>query len=106
MVVLLRSKSAGAVMTGIIKSTKYEDCEFKVEHGIPLAKENNRGKPEKYPWSKMKVGDSFFVPASDLMDRKKAQNSVSSCGRKARCLGRFVTRITESPLGVRVWRMS
>lgn len=43
---------------------------FKIEKGIPLPKAI-RGKPKKYPWHEMDVGDSFVggVSARSLVSR-------------------------------------
>lgn len=77
---------------------------IKVERGIPVPKRSRRGKP-RYPWDKMRVGDSFLVecPKNEAI---KAQNTVSSCGAAwaRKHGGQFTTRAVDG--GVRVWRIS
>lgn len=70
---------------------------IKVDKGIP-APERENGRPCKYPWRLMNVGDSFFVPgnASGL------HSTAKHCG-----IG-IVTRVetVNGEKGVRVWRIA
>jgi hypothetical protein len=35
---------------------------IEIEKGIPRPKHTYHGRPSKYPWAKMEIGDSFSVP--------------------------------------------
>lgn len=78
-----------------------------IESGIPIPAIQSDamrvyGRP-KYPWSKMREGDSFFVPG----DGRAQQQIKLSSATARRCLRhdgeRYVTRKVEG--GVRVWRV-
>ncbi len=57
----------------------------------------NLGRRERYPWSKMEVGDSFFIPDGN---RSRIAGAASHAARR---LGRkFVVRSVDG--GVRAWR--
>ena len=69
---------------------------FEIETGIPKPK-CNTGPEQKYPFDKLEVGQSFFVPdirASQFAGRKSYWEKAT--GRK------FSTRSVDG--GVRVWR--
>ena len=57
------------------------------------------GRPEMYPWSKMKVGDSMFIP-----NRKGSVVSTMASYRKRHHGERHTVRTVEG--GVRVWRIA
>jgi hypothetical protein len=73
---------------------------FIIEKNIkmPSAKTKKRKHFEKYPWSKMQVGDSFFVP-----NKLTSAISAVAVGASKRNPGmKFsVRQMTD---GVRVWR--
>lgn len=72
--------------------------EYEIEKDIPIpAMSAPRGRKEKYPWSTMDVGHSFFVPDGNV----KMLNSSASKA-KLRTGRTFVARQVEG--GVRVWR--
>ena len=57
----------------------------------------NLGRRERYPWSKMEVGDSFFVTDGNR------QRIAGAASHAARRLGRkYVVRSVDG--GVRAWR--
>ena len=68
---------------------------YEIEKGIPLAKIVRHGKPSKYPWRTMEVGDSFFTP--------KIGNGLTSAVSKI--TGRKFSRRTVDG-GVRIWRIA
>lgn len=74
---------------------------FCVEPNVPIPPQ--RGGRPKYPWKRMKVGESFLVPGQD---KERVMNSLTSCRRSAqRTTGwRFTLRSTA--YGVRVWRVA
>ena len=80
--------------------------EFKIEKNIELPKRSS-GRPSKYPFSEMKVGDSFFIPVADHIDIWNVAGAVRNAANMARIrdktIGRFSTRKVEG--GVRVWRI-
>lgn len=71
---------------------------MKIESSVPSPDTAGRGRPHKYPWNKMEVGDSFFVPNTML--------NVISCaaiGRGKRYNEKYACRTVDD--GVRVWRI-
>lgn len=73
---------------------------FKIEKNIPIPKADRgsgSGRNEKYPWSKMVPGDSFFVP------QIKVSSIIGSAWRASkRHNAKFTVRKVDG--GVRVWR--
>lgn len=72
--------------------------DFKIEdkHAIPAARQHN-GRREKYPWSKLEVGQSFFVEGVAL---RSMSSTASHAGRRNG--KKFIARVVDG--GVRVWR--
>lgn len=70
---------------------------FPVERGIPLPKRTG-GRPQKYPWNEMQVGDSFFVPDGKIKMLSAATNFRTQISGH-----RYTLRSVEG--GVRVWRV-
>lgn len=83
--------------------TKGNDMsEFKVERGVPMTGRKS------YPFAKMEVGDSFFVPGGATKygaGDTAAVNSARSHGRRHN--RKYVTRtVTEHGVkGLRIWRV-
>lgn len=74
---------------------------IEIEKGVPVAPKAGGASPPKYPWKKMAVGDSFFVP------KVKPSSLSRQAHLAAQAIGngtRFITRTVEG--GVRVWRVS
>lgn len=65
-------------------------------HVVP-ASLTGLGRREKYPWSKMEVGDSFFVENGNL---RKVAGAACHAGRRSG--KKFIARAVEG--GVRAWR--
>lgn len=82
---------------------------YQIEKNIPIVN-NGAGRPRKYPFNEMGVGDSFFVPLNGQDNLKHLQKSLSasvrSYGVKRKMC--FITRICvhQETDGVRVWRIS
>ena len=83
--------------------------EIKIEKNIPVPVSYTKNNL-KYPFDKMEVGDSFFIPFKEedtLEEKRKITNAVSSSSftykrsKKLNNLG-FATRMTKE--GVRCWR--
>lgn len=72
---------------------------FKIEdeHAIPAVRQHN-GRREKYPWSQLEVGQSFFVDPPVAL--RSMSSTASHAGRRNG--KKFIAR--ESDGGVRVWR--
>ena len=72
---------------------------MKIDAGIPMLKEESRGRPNKYPFGKMRIGDSFMVSEGD-------ENLVrcSANGYGNRHSMKFSVRKYEG--GYRCWRVS
>lgn len=69
-----------------------------IEKGVPMPNFLG-GTGYRYPWSKMEVGDSFFVT-----DRTSTSVSGSATAAAKRGHGKFRCRTVEG--GVRVWRVA
>jgi len=67
-----------------------------IEKKIPMPK-SDRGRPYKYPFEQMEVGDSFFVPKDEA---EKARNSALQYARREGKI--FHTRKEND--GARIWR--
>ena len=75
---------------------------MKIDKNIKLREVNRRGKPAKYPWAQLKVGDSFFVEEKNKMYGMHA--SVSSYNKRSgKKAIKIATRIDGE--GLRVWRI-
>jgi hypothetical protein len=70
--------------------------EIEDEHAIPAARQHS-GRREKYPWSQLDVGQSFFVEGVAL---RSMSSTASHAGRRNG--KKFIARDAEG--GVRVWR--
>ena len=82
---------------------------YEIEKGIPIiAMNTSTGRPPKYPFHEMEVGDSFFIPSDAGRDARLVQASVMGTIRESRHRftdqRKFCTRKVEG--GVRVWRIS
>ena len=74
------------------------NTKFVVEHNIPVPTSSGKGRPSKYPWAVMKVGDSFFVPGIKTVQiAGVAQSQARNHGTK------WTTRAVNG--GARVWRI-
>lgn len=71
---------------------------YKIEKNIPVAKLQPSG--SKYPFTKMEVGDSFFVKG-DLKKRQAVAVAVYNYKLSNKGIG-FCTRTNDE--GIRVWR--
>ncbi|HDR9153808.1 DUF7303 family protein [Burkholderia vietnamiensis] len=75
--------------------------EFVIEKGLPIPAPT-RGRPQRYPFSKLEIGDSFFVEG----DPSARLKELSNCANYHRRFhgGNFVVRAVDG--GVRVWRIA
>lgn len=73
--------------------------DFKIESGVPIPS-TARGGRTKYPLDRLQVGNSFFVPMSDI---NKAKNLRSTFSARAKKKGISIVSIADET-GVRVWR--
>ena len=87
---------------------------IKVDKDVPTPTYIRVGRPARYPWSEMGVGDSFFVPVSEDRDLHSLRQAVngsrhSYCKKNARNGGQYlvtVRTVTEGGVeGVRAWRL-
>jgi hypothetical protein len=70
--------------------------QFKIEKGIPMP-QINAGRPCKYPWAKMNVGDSVF------MDSVNVSVLVSALSYGKKHAMEFASRVENE--GRRIWRV-
>lgn len=76
--------------------------EYKIDKGIPIPEIHHwrrAGRPHKYPWDQMEVGDSFLFGASD---GKGAHAACVGANNASRGEKHFEARST--PEGFRAWR--
>ncbi|KKK57043.1 hypothetical protein LCGC14_3058470 [marine sediment metagenome] len=77
---------------------------YKIEKNIPIPK--SRWRERKYPFPKMKIGDSFFVPLNGRKT-KRVQPSIVSAGHRYQNQNkRFTTRIIikkDVEIGIGCW---
>lgn len=81
---------------------------YEIEKGVEMpAAVNSGGRKAKYPWAKMEIGDSFFVPANGCSMRNVQDRFASAAAQWAKRHGsKFATRQVKEPEpGVRVWRV-
>lgn len=75
--------------------------QYEITNRIPLPSRFQRPS-SKFPLTKMKIGDSFFIPIKDIPNPRKPLHVVPyNMARKLKM--KITTRI--EPLGVRVWRV-
>lgn len=69
---------------------------FKIDKGVPVPR-----KETTYPFPRMEVGDSFFIPGGTNASRSGVYNCAKNLGMKAK-----LRQTTEDGVdGVRVWRI-
>jgi hypothetical protein len=75
---------------------------IKIEHGIPLPPPRSRG--VAYPWKRMKIGDSLFVPCPNgHVARVRNQFLTNGRNHGLRLVSRSI--IEKGVKGVRIWRI-
>ncbi len=70
-----------------------------LDKNVPLIKKVHSGRPSKYPWREMKVGDSFLFPKGLSVSAAYAATRYAKNG-----MGIKVT-IRQTDEGLRVWRI-
>ena len=74
---------------------------LRIDKGIPIPKKT------RYPFTEMKIGDSFFAPLAEGKRIERLQSSITGAARSLRDRLRITTRRVEEKgiAGVRVWRI-
>ena len=87
------------------------DAGITIDHAIPMPPRayggsRGGGRPTKYPWASMKIGDSFAVPFRDGDTAAKAMRRVCVQAAKRRHGFSFAQRalIENGQRVVRTWR--
>lgn len=79
---------------------------IKIEKRVPIP-ENKRGKPNKYPFPDMKIGDSFLF-TENLKDKRKSIQHASAAANTWKKVTaskfKFSCRLVKN--GVRIWRIA
>ena len=70
---------------------------FEIEKGVPIPM-MGRGR-QVYPWDRMEVGDSFFVPS---MKRYRFSGRVRTASKRYG----VTFKLAQEGTGVRVWRVA
>jgi hypothetical protein len=73
---------------------------FQIDSNIPVPTQVPTQGRMKYPLKELKIGQSFFVPQTDL---KKAKNLRSTFSVRAKKKGISIVSIADET-GIRVWR--
>jgi hypothetical protein len=73
---------------------------YQIESNVPLV-HIRKPKREIYPFSKLKVGDSFFVPAKDTRTIPRVR--VAACTWAKENNRKLASRAVDG--GVRIWRV-
>lgn len=76
---------------------------MKIEDGIEIPPRRGGGAPPKYPFGKMKVGQSIFFPNEEKGSQSTPAMAAYSYARLKGNKIRFEARIEEG--GVRIWRV-
>jgi hypothetical protein len=72
---------------------------YDIEDGVPISKKIGNGRPSKYPFRQMLVGQSCFIP-------DKTPKSLNSLFPKTDGIKFTMRTVTENGIkGVRVWRI-
>jgi hypothetical protein len=121
-----RNKKEGAQAPSILNKLEINRTAFKVEEDVKVPKpRHSPGRGSLYPFSSMKVEDSFFVDletwtkrnlrkSTDKSNARKIDRLQSALGGVARDYSRrhtqgkwkFTTRQQQKPVvGVRIWRI-
>lgn len=78
---------------------------YEIQKGLPVPKPNRggpgTGRPAKYPFRQMEVGDSFLIPLRPNGDYMGLGTTVSYATKQTGF--KFTTR--REPTGTRVWRV-
>lgn len=89
--------------------------EIKIQKGINLPLTGWKGAPlpnyprsADYPWSRMTIGDSFFIPLPDGGDIVRLMNRITGSAANKLGAGMVSARCVEESgqIGVRVWRIA
>lgn len=73
--------------------------QFEIEKGIAIPPKQ---KNTKYPFQRMKVGDSFFVPYSKVKNKKIIQSTFYIFRKETKL--KMEIDFAEYKTGIRVWR--
>ncbi len=76
---------------------------FEIDKNVPLPARGTSTGGKKYPFERMEVGDSFFVPWTQ--GSKNSVNSSAYWAKKRYGFG-FTTRTDNDYGGIRVWRVA
>ena len=97
----MRKGKKGKKASAFDKAGKTEPRERKMERGIKVPPKRQS---EVYPWSTMRIGDSFTVPI-DLETRRRTQVAASTYKRRhpGWC---YATRLERGNRVMRVWRIA
>ena len=76
---------------------------FSVESGVVMPPPSKKGRPTKYPFRQMKVGDSFFVPDENGKKMRDVVGASTANWGKAHG-AKFSCRSVDG--GTRVWRVA
>ena len=69
----------------------------KIEKGVPMPNRASGGRPPKYPWQELGLGDSF------ILDTPNMKTASAHCSAASIRYGkRFVARLHKN--NIRVWR--
>jgi hypothetical protein len=76
---------------------------FDIEDDVPVPYTGNTsGRPSRYPWAQLQVGQSFVIPPNKKSNKGPARGGLAASAKK------YNIKITtaEEEGGLRVWRIS
>ena len=85
-----------------------EDTGLVIDIGIPFPEDTRSG--ARYPFAKMNVGDSIFIPLKEGDNANRLKNRLSQAsrtfGKKQEPEQKFILRyrLENETSGVRIWR--
>lgn len=79
--------------------------QFRIEKGIKIPERDRTksGAFSKYPFEKMKKGNSFFIKNCNLRQRNNLASSAKSFVTTHKLKWKFITRKVKK--GIRIWRI-
>lgn len=94
-----------ALYDAVVREATASDEAIQREYTSPFVIEDNvpppRRLPQVYPFAKMKVNQSFFVPG---VSRSNVYGAATTFAAQANNGWRFTTRLEKG--GIRIWRIA
>jgi hypothetical protein len=80
-----------------------------IEKGIPIPERIYPGARPKYPFAKLQVGESFFLPSKNFIELRRLYQRITAAASSHRRLygGKFTIRQMNmhGVVGIRIWKI-